>query len=211
MLITVDDIKNILQKYDIKITGVLHIGAHECEEIDVYAELGVSPNDIVWIDAMYRSITIAKMRGIPNVYTAIITDKDDLEVDFNVSNNMASSSILELHTHKIAHPDIFYIDTFSEKSITVDSFFKTHNLDGSKYNFWNIDIQGAELLALKGGSASLKDVDVLYLEVNEQELYKDCGLIGDIDEFVGRFGFIREMTFMTDSGWGDAIYIKKHK
>ena len=77
MLITVDDIKNILQKYDIKITGVLHIGAHECEEIDVYAELGVSPNDIVWIDAMYRSITIAKMKGIPNVYTAIITDKDD--------------------------------------------------------------------------------------------------------------------------------------
>ena len=33
MLITEDEVRNILQAYNILINGVLHIGAHECEEI----------------------------------------------------------------------------------------------------------------------------------------------------------------------------------
>ena len=198
----------MLVPLDITVKGVLHIGAHECEEMDAYKTIGVVPENIIWIDAIHRNVYKAQKRGIPNVYNAIITDKDDVEVDFNVSNNTQSSSVLEVNTHKVSHPEVFYIDTFSEQSITVDSFFQRNNLEAAKCNLWNIDIQGAELLALKGGMESLKHVDLLYLEVNEKELYKDCGLIGDIDEFVGRFGFIRQITKMTESGWGDAIYVK---
>jgi FkbM family methyltransferase len=208
MLIPLSELEDIIKKYNIKIKGVLHIGAHECEEMEAYKTIGATPENIIWIDAIHRNVYKAQKRDIPNVYNAIITDKDDVEVEFNVSNNTQSSSVLELNTHKISHPEVFYIDTFSEQSITVDSFFQRNNLDAAKCNLWNIDIQGAELLALKGGVESLKHVDILYLEVNEQELYKDCGLIGDIDEFVGGFGFTRQITKMTESGWGDAIYVK---
>lgn len=77
-----------------------------------------------------------------------------------------------------------------------------------KYNFWNFDIQGAELLALKGADKYIKNVDAIYLEVNEKELYKNCGLIHEIDAFLSNYGFTREITFMTPHGWGDALYVK---
>lgn len=206
MLIGEEVVAAILKKYNISIRGVLHIGAHECEELDFYKRIGLAPTDVIWIDAIHSNIFKAKQRGIPNVYNAIITDKDDVEVNFNISNNGASSSILELHTHKISHPNIVYVDKFSEESITVDSFFKRNELDATKYNLWNIDIQGAELLALKGGSKSLEHVDMLYLEVNEKELYKDCALVGEIDAFLPEF--TRVFTKMSPHGWGDAIYVK---
>ena len=93
------------------------------------------------------------------------------------------------------------------QSITVDTFFKRNNLDASRYNLWNFDIQGAELMALKGAINSIKHAQILYLEVNEKELYKNCGLITEIDEFLSNFHFKRVVTNMTKHGWGDALYI----
>ena len=101
-----------------------------------------------------------------------------------------------------------YVDKFQTKSITVDTFFERNNLDASKYTFWNFDIQGAELSALKGSLKSLVHAKVLYLEVNEKELYKGCALIGEIDSFLSQQGFSRHITVMTRHGWGDAIYIR---
>lgn len=94
------------------------------------------------------------------------------------------------------------------QSITVDTFFERNHLDASKYNFWNFDIQGAELMALKGAIKSIQHVKALYLEVNEKELYKKCALISDIDEFLLTYNFKRVLTHMTSHGWGDALYIK---
>ena len=50
------------------------------------------------------------------------------------------------------------IDTIELKSITIDTFVKNNNIDIKNYNHWVIDIQGAELLALKGAKESLKNV-----------------------------------------------------
>ena len=186
----------------------MHIGAHDCEEITIYNNLGLNNEDIIWIDALPFKVEEAKNRGIPNVYNALITDKDDEEVVFNVSNNDQSSSILEFGTHSTEHPWVVYVDKIQKKSITLNSFFERNNIDGNKYDFWNFDIQGAELMALKGASKYLPNVKVLYLEVNEKELYKDCGLIGDIDQFLSQYNFKRVITNITKHGWGDAVYIK---
>lgn len=76
-------------------------------------------------------------------------------------------------------------------------------------NFRNIDIQGAELLALKGMTKVINNYDYIYLEVNKEHLYKDCALIDEIDSFLNTFNFTRVETFWTDYNWGDALYIKK--
>ena len=76
------------------------------------------------------------------------------------------------------------------------------------YNFWNIDIQGAELHALKGAGDILNNVNILYLEVNTKHLYKNCPLLNEIDEFIEPKGFVRVALEMTSHGWGDALYIK---
>ncbi len=207
MLIKFNEINNILLANNINVTGAFHVGAHECEELLFYSQLGLKSEDIVWIDAIKSKIIEAKNRGIPNVYHAVITDKDNDDVVFNITNNVQSSSVLEFGTHAVEHPHVVYVDKKQEKSTTIDTFFSENNIDASKCNFWNFDIQGAELMALKGATKSIQYAKALYLEVNEKELYKKCGLVGEIDDFLAQYNFKRVLTHMTCHGWGDALYI----
>jgi hypothetical protein len=207
MIINLEEIQNILTSKKINIKGCFHVGAHDCEELPIYNNFGIKTEDIIWIDALSFKVEQSIARGIPNVYHAVITDKDDEDVVFNVANNIQSSSILEFGTHAIEHPQVVFVDKIHQKSITIDTFFKRNNLDASKYDFWNFDIQGAELLALKGATETIKHAKVLYLEVNSKELYKDCALINEIDEYLAPLGFKRVLTNMTIHKWGDALYI----
>ena len=208
MLIPNEKVHELLAAYHIKPRGVLHIGAHTCEELPFYHEFKLTDNDIVWIDALPHLVEAAKQRGIPNVYHAVITDKDDEEVVFHISNNFASSSVLELGTHAQEYPHIIYTDTLRQKSITINSFITKYNIDIMNCNFWNFDIQGAELLALKGATNWLPYADALYLEVNIKELYKNCGLIDEIDDFLKSYHFKRVITSISEYGWGDALYVR---
>ena len=202
MLIPFEEIHSILAQHNVHISGAFHVGAHDCEEMPFYNSLGLSHTDVVWIDAIPSKVEQAKQRGIPNVYNALITDKDDDTLSFNVSNNVQSSSVFPFGTHSQEHPHVVYVDTFESKTVTVDTFFERNGIDSSKYNFWNFDIQGAELLALKGAVQSIQHAKALYLEVNENELYKGGALIGEIDEFLSHYKFKRVLTRMTHHGWG---------
>lgn len=197
--------KDLLTK--VKLNGCFHIGAHNCEEIVYYEKWGINLNDMIWIDAIDEKVKEAQSRGIPNVYNAVITDKDDEDIVFNIANNIQSSSIYELGTHLVEHPYINYVGKIKMKSKKIDTFMNENNLDRSKYNLWSFDIQGAELLALKGGKESIKYVDAIILEVNEKQLYKDCCLITEIDDFLSEYNFKRVFTHMTSHGWGDALYV----
>jgi len=73
----------------------------------------------------------------------------------------------------------------------------------------NIDIQGAELLALKSMDNILSNFDYLYLEVNKDHVYKNCCLVEEIDNYVQKYNFKRvETKWNLNHGWGDALYIK---
>ena len=193
---------------DIKVTGSLHIGAHECEEISIYYNLGLELEDMLWIEANPDKVKEAKQRNIPNVYEAVITNEDNKKIEFHVANNFQSSSVLELGTHIKDHPDIKYVSSFMAKTITIKTFFKKHKiLNPEKYNFWNFDIQGAELMALQGAEDLIKNVKVINIEVNTKQVYKGCPLMSDIDNYLGKYGFKRILTKITPQGWGDALYI----
>lgn len=209
MLIDGNVVAKLLKDNNIIVNGVMHIGAHECEEMSFYNNiLNIPSTNIVWVDALPGKVAQAKARGIPNVYQAIMSDKDGEKVKFNVSNNGQSSSILEFGTHAIEHPYVTYIDSFEGTTTTIDNFLTTAGLNSSNYNFWNLDIQGAEYMALCGGAEALKNAKVLYLEVNAAELYKGGALLPQLDEFLSTQGFTRVLTEMTVHKWGDAIYIR---
>lgn len=208
MLIDLNTIRNRIRNMGIDVKGVFHIGAHECEELKFYNSLGITPDDCVWIEALSDKVKEATDKGIPNVYQAVITDKDDIDIKFNVSNNIQSSSILPFGTHEKHHNWVHYTHTLNLKTITIDSFFLRNNIHPSKFTVWNFDIQGAELLALKGASNALQYPKVIYLEVNTEEVYKGCGLLDEIDKFLGEKGFVRFETKMSNAGWGDALYIR---
>ena len=209
MYITIQQIDEHLKKHNITITGILHIGAHECEEYASYTSYGIDPNNIIWIDGIQDKVNLSKSRGIPNVFKAIISDKDNEIITFYRTNNDQSSSIFEMGTHLTHHPEVFVTSSYKDTTITIDTFFKDNRLNSTKYNFWNFDIQGAELNALKGASETLKNVDVLYLEVSFEEIYKNACLCKEIDEFLESYQFKRVITYMTPYNWGDAVYIKQ--
>ena len=209
MIIKKNDIFDIFKKNNIKITGAFHVGAHECEELDYYKQLGLESKDVVWIDAINEKVVEATNRGIPNVYNAIVSDKDDEDVVFNVANNFQSSSLLEFKTHLVEHPGVEFVRKIMGKSITINSFFERNNIKNvEKYNYWNFDIQVAELMALKGATKYINNVKLIQIEVNTKELYKDCALIGEIDNFLSKYYFKRVITDIGRNGWGDAVYIK---
>lgn len=64
MLITLEEIQSIFVEHDIRISGVLHVGAHECEELTHYQNLGVEPSDVVWIEAVSSKVQEATNRGV---------------------------------------------------------------------------------------------------------------------------------------------------
>jgi len=208
MLITQEEVLHELRKYGISINGVLHIGAHECEELDFYTKMGIKSDRIVWIDGNQDKVDWAKTRGIPNVYKALITDTDDKDIEFHITNNGQSSSILELGTHAIHHPHIHYTETRQDKGVTIDTFFKRNHLFANLYDFWNFDIQGAELMALKGAKDALEFPKAIYIEVNIEELYKGCSLLPELDNYLSTYGFRRTLTKITEYGWGDALYLR---
>jgi len=208
MLISWQEVQKCLQDSGITLSGVLHIGAHGCEEASAYQNLGIVEKRVIWIDALQNKVDEAVSRGVPNVFKAVISDKDGEEVTFNRTNNDASSSILELGTHATHYTWIVVTDRIIMKTITIDTFMKEKELDPTLYDLWNFDIQGAELKALKGGEAALQHAKALYLEVNTEEVYKGCAQMGEIDIYLAQFGFKRVITRLEAEGWGDALYIK---
>lgn len=199
----------LFNKYKLKIKGILHVGAHECEEYGDYARNNVSVKNQLWIEAIPEKIEICK-RNIKdiNIINAIISDKDDEIVKFNVTNNYQSSSILELKTHLVEHPHIYVIYKFEGKTKTVKTIYDENKIEYDSYNFINLDIQGVELSALKGMGDILNNFDYIYTEINTKELYQGCSLVSEIDIFLKEKGFLRVETKMTEHGWGDGFYLK---
>lgn len=207
MLFGIDELKSRLNK---RVTGVIHVGAHKAEELEVYRELGVTKT--IWIEANPGMLGHIIDRTIlspgQSIHLAAAHEKDFEMVRLNVANNGESSSILDLDYHKIAHPHIHYVEQVNIPTRRVDSILIEGGYDSKLFNFMNIDVQGAELLVLKGSTNILENVDFIYSEVNERSLYKDCALIHQIDEFLSHYGFRRDFTKMTQFGWGDALYVK---
>lgn len=215
------DFRTLFPKYNIKPKGVLHVGGNVGEEAPVYRELGIENQ--IWIEAnpiMFYKLQ-QNLKGFPlaKSYNYCISDKRE-KIKFNISNNGSqSSSILELGTHLIVHPEVHYIDSLEMESFTLKEILMSityQNTSTMQYeggymlcDLLNIDIQGAELKALKGLEEFLNNFKWAYLEVNKEELYKGCALVGEIDDYMNEFGFIRvETLWCGNTGWGDALYIK---
>jgi len=203
MLISLD---NLINKYNINFKGILHVGAHHCEELGVY-EKYVNRKNILWVEAMSDKVEYC-IKKYPNlkIEQGIISDKVE-NVKFNVSNNGQSSSFLEFGLHTKYHPNVHFIKSYKEETKTLSSILPKYNID---INFVNLDIQGAELKALKGMEKYLDKIDYIYTEVNKDHVYKNCTLISELDDYLNKFDFKRVETKWTGCKWGDAFYIKNN-
>lgn len=208
MLIDIHKVKALLEKYNISVRGILHVGAHECEEKSAYNNvLGIPDNRILWVDANPRLVNLNTRRGIPNCFFAALDEKSNTR-SFYITNNGQSSSLLPLGSHEKHHPHIHVSEVIQVNTETLSNFFHSYNLDPKQYNIWNFDIQGSELHVFRGSQELLQYADVIYTEVNQEEIYRGCGLLEEMDALLLKYGLKRIDTNMTEYNWGDAIYIR---
>jgi len=201
---------DIRDKYGVSFKNVIHIGAHKAEEMGEYVKNGVEK--VVWIEA--NPLLIDGLRNVVGdndiILQAVVSDVDDQECIFNCATSTQSSSILEMDLHNKFFPRIKVEDTLTVKTVTLETLFAKNELKLEDFDFLNIDIQGAELLALKGAGNHLSHFKAVYIEINTDHMYKDCALVGEIDEYLLGHGLKRVETIMWKTQpWGDALYVQQ--
>jgi FkbM family methyltransferase len=179
-----------------KVSGVVHIGANRGQERDVYAAhdlnvLWIEPIPEVFCELRKRIASTPKQSAL----CQLVTDVDEREYSFHISNNQAeSSSIFDLAQHKELWPDVFFTKSITLKSATLSSLVKREFIDLSKYDALVMDTQGSELLILKGAVDVLPAFRFIRTEVPDFAAYRNCCQLSDMDEFLGQHGFCRVAT-----------------
>jgi FkbM family methyltransferase len=203
------DYNTVISRYGIQPKGVLHLGGYDGVEDIAYCQMGFRDRLFVEAqpDTFVRLNQFLDGRGaFCEQYAVSNVSKD--KVVMHIAVNGQSSSILPMAKHLDLYPSIPIIDQVLVETIRIDDLLAMDKYKNNHYNFLNCDIQGAELLALSGGCASLAKFDILNLEVNFDELYEGVPHVTEIDAFLSAFDFVRADTLLAHSTWGDAIYVK---
>lgn len=201
MLISVKSLKKI---WGVSPEGVLHVGAHEAEELDAYTSNGWLP--ITWVEAQSSKIQFLEKK-LPQkdnyLIKAAVWDKSDEKLTLKITNNTESTSLLDLQTHKTHHPEIQVERIEEVTTVALDDLELPTSI-----NYLSLDIQGSELRALSGFPIGIQKINWVYTEVNREPLYEGCAIVTEIDDLLKKSGFNRELTVWTKYGWGDALYVR---
>jgi len=191
--------------------GAIHVGANIGEERYWYEAMGFTT--VLWFEPNKKLFPVLKknLKPFSNQISFNIGIHDLLKraILHISSNDGQSSSLLDLGTHSLHHPDVTYVEDHEIQLNRLDYFLEDNELNIKDFNFLNIDVQGTELHVLRSVGDQLGDLDYIYLEVNEEEVYKGCALLTQIDDYLDYYNFIRIKTKITRAHWGDAFYIKE--
>jgi FkbM family methyltransferase len=198
-----------IKKYNMNITGVIHVGGHYGEEYDTYRTIE-SIDSIVFFEPDKESFTKLKEKTSHDnkvicVNKALGPFSCKATLHRTPNQGGESNSILEPYKHTHFYPGIVFTNKETIDVEPLDKFEPTTSL-----NFLNMDVQGAELNVLLGASNTLKNIKYILTEINTDELYKNCALVEDLDYYLGKYGFKRVETILDrdSQAWGDALYIK---
>jgi FkbM family methyltransferase len=200
----------LVNKYKLNITGVIHVGGHVGQELPVYKKSNVE-NILVFepqkapFEILSNVANQLSFDNIKLVNKALGNSSQKIKMICN--DGGLCSSILNPKIVLDQYPDIIFDRTEEVDMITLDSYFG--NVIQNQYNFINMDTQGYELEVLKGSKDSLKNIDAVYTEVNNVEVYENNALIEEIDEFLKIYDMVRVETDWMGGTWGDAFYIKQ--
>ena len=189
--------------------GIIHMGAHRGGEAAIYDWFN---KKTIWIEANPRMIDDLKDHTSQyinqKVIQALLSDEDNKLVNFNISSNDgASSSIFSFGSYKKIHEKIKMTNVMKLKTSTLDTIIKKEQINVDKYNFWVVDLQGAELLALKGANEMIKSCKFMYIEISKEDIYKNGANWYELNDFLKKKNFIP--VWEPEGIHTDVLYIKK--
>ena len=199
------DLQSLSIKYNLKINGVIHIGAHYGQENEIYEKLKIQNR--MFFEPLKKNFEVLKsnISNFPIFNLALGNETGQIKMFTESRNNGQSSSILKPKIHLNQYPHIVFDGEEVVEIIKLDDF----DYDKEKFNFINIDVQGYELEVFKGAKKVLESIDYILSEVNNAEVYENCVNVSELDVFLGEFGFERVETNWEGGTWGDAFYIKR--
>jgi len=203
------DIRNLQKDFNLQMKGLLQIGSFNAKEYEPFKQIGV--NRFIFIDA--NPAVIPTLRSILGndclVLNYLVSDRDNQKIAFYIANHTQSSSMLKFDKHKIYYPEYSdVINTIELNTITLDSLVKLEQINMLDFNCLMMDVEGAEMMVLRGFEKNLKFIDYIYTELNFDSMYEGCCLEPEITLYLKDMGFSLVKYFDTGFGWGDGIYIK---
>jgi FkbM family methyltransferase len=196
---------DMISEFGLNIKGVIHIGGHRGQEYEYYQNIGIK--NVIFVEPQPENFKILSKNVGPECLLfnkALGNFEGKTEMFIEEANQGQSSSLLQPFKHLQQYPGIVFTNKIEVEVTKLD----TLQIDRSLYNFINIDVQGYELEVFKGGIDTLNNIDYIYSEVNRAELYKNCALVDEVDNFLSNYGFSRVDTWWDGVTWGDALYIK---
>jgi len=203
----------LVAHFKMQIDGLLHVGAHHGQEAAHYHKLGIS--NVWWVEGNPDHMVSLRdqLNGFPNqrAINALITDVDGKETTFNITKNVdpsmngVSSSVFELGDHLRHDPETYISERKMLTSMTIDSLVIANEVEA---NCLVLDVQGAELLALRGAKTLLPKLNYILTEVSIGATYLGGALIFELDEFLSDFTRVHTDLWMHSGRHGDALYIR---
>lgn len=211
----------LISKYNLNITGIIHIGGHTGEEHISYIDCRV-PRVVYFEPVPWCYSNLCNhINKLNKVYTSApdttferyALGNKNTTIDMHISKHLtcppayaASSSILKPKKHLEIHPDVVFDDIIEVEMKRLDDY----NGKLSSFNTINIDVQGYELEVFRGAKQTLDRIDYIITEVNIDDVYEGCARMDELDEFLSTYGFWRMETCMGGGLWGDAFYMKNN-
>ena len=201
---------NLLFKYKAKPNGVIAVGAHYGEEYDDYVKNGIKR--IVFIEPCKNAFDILmnKFDGNNDVLLLNVACGDSVQdrVWMNTCtysvNHGQSNSLLKPALHLSLHPEIEF-NSCEEVNVTL---LDNLGLSNKGYDLLVMDVQGYEGYVVKGAINTLKQINWIYAEVNQKEVYEKNTMVEELDSLLHEF--IRVETGQWVGGaWSDAFYVRK--
>lgn len=124
-----------------------------------------------------------------------------------------SSSLLKPELHNERFDWIKFSRSIEVQCNRIDGFLVKNHL--RQIDFIHMDVQGAELLVLKGAGSRILEIASIWLEVSDEELYKNQVLKNELEKFLHKNGFVKthdeKCGFQSDQFWVNKHHSKLKK
>ena len=194
-------LEKLLAQHQLKADVVVHVGAHEGQELESYLACGF--REIIYCEphpqtfarlelhaGFWRSwLQVFRDRfganGLPTITTVAraITDHSGT-VTFHQTDHEMCSSILPIQDDRVKTVNSLEVDC-----CTLDGLLEELGIAPERVTFINLDAQGAELKILQGGPRVMARVPLILTEVNEVPRYQGAPPEEEVHAHLEQLGF----------------------
>jgi FkbM family methyltransferase len=202
-------------------SGVIHVGAHEGQEVASYLRAGCARVVLVEANPEHCATLRRRFADVPQVTVLEYAVSDacgpaELRLHASRSGDTQSSSLLALKRFADVGT-LRAAGTVAVTAITLDELCARHAIDPAAHELLVLDVQGAEGHVLRGAAQVLPRLRAVLCEVELVELYDGAPLEAEIVERLAAAGFARIDALyyeLADArgrrgvAWGDGLFVR---